>query len=1600
MKRTLSLLIIGAIACALCLSSCAEERPPINRVQPLALKKSYFVGPDLQDPKDNPEFWTQGTLIDVGFGAAQDGLFTSTYAQPMSRLRWQVTEDHLLGRLAHERVQGSDGKGGNAAVSDGVIVVAFEIESHFDIVNAYNPTTGEQLNILEENDSDRPWYEREYMRVDWSKNLNVDSYDFDTLSLLGIYGGIEYEALAYDVTSPNDLEAAVFDLDNGYFDVTTKAFAKPLTVDLSMFDWGIAALPACFLDADFFSGSFPAGTCSPVELTIRHSFRKVEDTDYEPLDWDGFRFQAYGAFTVERLGYARNYGMSDDLWRRFIARYQIWQRSHHYEDPETMTGPTECFTPGTTPFGADPHRDEDADGTEDECAAIGGGSRCDVYRQRCTLPYADRTTRTIAWYFTEGGDPEFFEPTAQATHDWDVAMRAAARTAQYAECMRLPDADGAKCAERFPIYFGQQDDNVDAVALAAEVDDCRRGRAYEGEDCDALAERLADERGYTAGVVAVAKMDEMIVLCHSPVEADDHEACGTKRLPEGVTGADCVASEGAERPAACDQALRVRRGDLRYHQVNVISEPQTPSPWGIYTDAEDPLTGETVSASINVWANVNYRWSQGVIDVIRYIEGELDLSEVTEGTNVKNWALAAEAATSGGGVLPRLSREELTHRLAGFAGATESQAHAAAEGTSGLAPEVREKARMLARELRGVSASLKAAPTTRAVYAARRNAALGSEVEAELMTRMMQELSGVDGLPLSDTVMNAASPLRGANPSVQRDLYHLRESALAHRGSCVLQEAEAPLAISELADVLQEKFGGFNPEDSESVQQNRAERMRRFVARKAHYSVIVHEMGHSIGMRHNFVSSSDAWGYRPQYWQLRTRNGTVDKVCDDLAADGAECVGPRYFDPTTQEERDNLIWMFSHSSVMDYAGEITQDMLGLGVFDFAAARMFYGDAVAVHADESYEVGTPRGEGMISKMDNFGGILGIQPRLGSADIHYSRLQKEFELIRDCASVDADTFKPARWDKAVNGKWHPTFDGLIVKVDGEHSRCRQQPVDYVNWDTMRMPTDEESGGYYRGGVSIDPKGRVRLPYGFGTDGWADLGNLSVYRHDNGADAYEIFDFLITQQEVGHIFDNYRRGRQSFSVRRAANRTLHRYNTKLRDGAKGLGLIKNIYQTFSLEIGYDFDELWPEIAPDFFPDNILAAGMVFDHFTRMLARPEVGEHFRPGFDPVLRSARDTVSEPGATLVVVPNGATGFYKNIGIGGKLVENQLAEDKGEYDSWYTINAGSYYDKINTAMLMTESVDNFISSSRTDFVDPRYRAVSLADLFPDGYRRWLGNNLTGDDSLKGARLVANGSKQPIVDSEGYPKSPIGWISWWTPVPETCFPGDGTTVCSSYGSPTSEPFKPDAPENVTVLDPQVGWEQQKFLIAWTLVYLPENQKQNWLDMLSMWEIGHDADPGFENRLELHYPAGQIYVAKTYGMEPIFGKQVQRGIAARVLGYANGLMAKAYMTTDGPDLNGDGEPDWYLPVFNEDTGEPIVKWDSELTHISPSGDDLPFGKQGCNSADSKRCTCASNRFCMQLQDYMSVVAYLRDAMVAFHPGEAEPRGIYGKP
>ena len=448
----------------------------------------------------------------------------------------------------------------------------------------------------------------------------------------------------------------------------------------------------------------------------------------------------------------------------------------------------------------------------------------------------------------------------------------------------------------------------------------------------------------------------------------------------------------------------------------------------------------------------------------------------------------------------------------------------------------------------------------------------------------------------------------------------------------------------------------------------------------------------------------------------------------------------------------------------------------------------------------------------------------------------------------------------------------------------------------------------------------------------------------------------------------------------MRGAATRSLSRYSEKLRDAAKGLGLMANIYRDFAVSQGYDFETYWPLLGANAFAENLMVSGLGFDHFARQLSRPAAGPHTLE--NGVLRSQTDSISTGGTTAITVPNGATGYFGNVSYGGRPLENALADDKGEYNAEFTINSGSYYEKAYTAMLMTESVDNFISDSRRDFLDARYRSVSLADVFPEGYRRWLGNNLTGDDAIKGMRLVTSAGR-PMADATGFPAQGMGHVSWTGAEVSTCFANVESIRCQET-----------PPDETVVIDPQVGWEQQKFLIAWTLLYLPENQQQQWLNQMGLWELGADSDPGFANRLELHLPDGKVYIAKTSGTETVLGKQVQKGVAARMLQWANELLERAYVTDPGPDRDGDGKPDWFLPRIVG--GKPLVKFDPTIRSITAEGG-VEAGRPGCDANDMTACTCASNRACLELSRYQEVPFFMRQAMRDYGVADPSMRGLH---
>ncbi|MCA9565283.1 MAG: hypothetical protein KC561_17415, partial [Myxococcales bacterium] len=266
-------------------TGCAQEVGDINRVQPNALAKSDFT---------DSEWYIRQTVTDVS---------SSSYVSfvgltgGMEKIRWEITEDYLIAYRSYESNPGAEGdvvrnEDGELVFRDDQLegysgdyrespIAAYPISSHFDIQRSYNSSTGEQSNVISENSSDRPWYERDYFRVDWTNRLSnntmlyydflgdVDFYVQDSEGTNDSFR-IEY----FDRNNIDVPDVAPTDYDQGapyYMDFTNRVL-----VDGSMVQYCFGGYSPFMLD-----------DCGSSEMEVRTSILRVPNTtEYEPIIYD------------------------------------------------------------------------------------------------------------------------------------------------------------------------------------------------------------------------------------------------------------------------------------------------------------------------------------------------------------------------------------------------------------------------------------------------------------------------------------------------------------------------------------------------------------------------------------------------------------------------------------------------------------------------------------------------------------------------------------------------------------------------------------------------------------------------------------------------------------------------------------------------------------------------------------------------------------------------------------------------------------------------------------------------------------------------------------------------------------------------------------------------------------------------------------------------------------------------------------------------------------------------------------------------------------------------------------------------------------------
>jgi hypothetical protein len=1455
------------------MTGCAESRAPINRVQPEALDKSFFVGPNIQDPTDNPEFYFGTRIVDEPYGIGQDFEMFQAIGT-LARIKWEIQEDILIARLTYDRIQDSDYYGA-ASTDTGQVVAEFNIQSHFDIIRDYNPQTGEQLNVIVENTTDRPWYQRQYFRVDWSQNLVTDSYDFDQFAVAAAIDSVKIDPLSYYVQNPSDPNAPVFDTAHGYFDVTTKVFATPMTVATPY-----GTFPLCFL-----YGHNVVTDCNPSEVTVRLSFKQVVNDDFEPEDWDGNHMNAFGWFTSDRYGYDRNYGILDQDWHRFAAKYQIWQATHvpntqcavdewrdangqvqtyqvdangnYVTDPSTgLPIPAAGGQPFTlSAVGLNVHRDTDNDGTEDECqfydstgAEVNPGSRCDEFSNKCDIPLYARQTKTTPLYYGPTAPPDVFAATAHALNNWNIAVKRSVQLGKATE------------ANRVGVDVGQ------ANFITSETD------------------LLADQANGSGMTVP-----DIFVLCHNPVLAGDSPACGAP-------------------------GLATRLGDLRYHSVNVITNPQSPSAWGIMTDFNDPLTGEKVNASINVWDAVTDIASQSVEDLLRWLDGEISNTEIANGTYMSQWVSGSQLSTAQ--YKPAvLSTKQIQTRLNSI---DRSIAKLNGLPSGALPPAV-------AATLAASNLAQSLGPSLDATLEGTRTSLMGTTWEAQLLTPEVLQWGGFDpSQPFAGdpTTLTNASPLRGLNKQLSSWTRKQLNTAYTIKAMCIFDDEQPePDSLIGMARQAETLFPAPNPKDAsypaELYQRDQA--MHQWIREQFHTSVIAHEMGHSMGLRHNFTGSYDALNYHTEYWQLRTRNG-AEHYCgypgslDALTphTNGTDCVGPRWVDPVTDTETNDLIWKWGSTTVMDYPGDQTQDMNDIGMYDKAAMRFGYADLSDVEAKIKYQTeggSTLAGAGgdFLGAVDGFGGIFGSP--IGQN--HYSTFNDKYALLGTCSARPGWNGAPT--DPLSQQCTGPNLDFVatrdmktVPKYDQAILSVRPDLV--ANFAVAPGNKNGSSSPPSASGQSV--ANSVRHPYMFGSDEFADFGNVPVFRFDAGADTYEQMQFLISTYENRYIFNNFRRNRVTFLTDNVVGALQSRYWDKISYITKALALgVELLSQPGQPDPTTQAGSLMP---------MALGSSDGLAMFIRAMTRPAPGAYTinaaQPGVTPNQWGGAWQLGDQG--LETPPPSPV----NVALGsgeGRFLHNDYDYTQGYWWSEYQTQVGAYYEKILAPVYLTEAYNDFVSNSEDDYVDGRYKNLSYMSLYPNQVRRFFANMMATNSATQVNQsgtvaqifTTAPFAMQASTSGAANPLTQAQYLQW-----ELYDPTDSSTTSLQY------------PNGAVLLDPLIGWEEQYPALINLFWYGPTALNMNVVDMTRIFSPGDAASLSIPESQQVRYrdPLTQIeYVAKSYGYEnvnPAIGFETAQGIAARMIQHANFLANLAYQVTQPPDpvtgeltydTDGDGNP-----------------------------------------------------------------------------------------
>jgi len=390
--------VAGLALASMFLMSCAAEIGDIDRTQANKLKKTdlkgiwFYAQTVVEAPVPSPVTFDGEMNFGGGVRVIFDIQEEVLVAYPASEIYVAGEKNWHKKAIRNYWDQGKSEEFVEMYV--GQPLASFEIEGHFDVIRDYNAQTGEQSNILVENDTDRKWYERDYIRVNWA---SVGIKDLLFLSAVKATS-VDYYVQEFEEDNPDH-----FEMDDTSMSFVNKLYLEPVSPDAcSIYD--VAPYD-----------------CAGAVVKVRHSFRKADpNNDYIAKYYSPSMDQGrFGYFLTERWGYDEDYGILTSGRVTFANRHDIWENSRlvvPIPDPadESKTKMIPC------------REDADCEGYHDgkvHCWLDNGwfsDGHCVTWDM---LPPHERTPKPIAYFLSTNWPKELMASAYESADQWSVPFK-------------------------------------------------------------------------------------------------------------------------------------------------------------------------------------------------------------------------------------------------------------------------------------------------------------------------------------------------------------------------------------------------------------------------------------------------------------------------------------------------------------------------------------------------------------------------------------------------------------------------------------------------------------------------------------------------------------------------------------------------------------------------------------------------------------------------------------------------------------------------------------------------------------------------------------------------------------------------------------------------------------------------------------------------------------------------------------------------------------------------------------------------------------------------------------------------------------------------